>query len=135
MNPIEPTEIRYIKLGAGGSWVQVSLDRGEIHFGYRTVSHDLCLRGDWDAVIQFLTDEGRSLGKARDAAREIRDFYTLDSNCLWITFADGHLWWATPSPESPGSGWRKTDRVLGCAGPSMAGTRSTYKESRFGSMT
>lgn len=25
--------------------------------------------------------------------RELRDFYELD-DCLWITIADGHLWWA-----------------------------------------
>ncbi len=51
------------------------------------------------AVVQFLNEEGRSLGKARDGAREVRDFYTLGSNCLWITFADGHLWWAFAEPE------------------------------------
>ena len=74
MDPINPEEFRYIKLGRGGSWAEPAFDRGEIHFGYRTVSHDLCLRGDWDAAVQFLTEEGRSLGKARDAVREIRDF-------------------------------------------------------------
>ncbi len=99
MNPINPENFRYIKLGRGGSWVQPAFERGEIHFGYRTVSHDLCLRGDWDAVVQFLIEEGRSPGKAKDAAREIRDFYTLESDCLWITFANGHLWWAFAEPE------------------------------------
>ena len=99
MNPINPEEFRYIKLGRGGSWAQPAFERGELHFGYRTVSHDLCLRCDWDAVVRSLTKEGRSLGKARDAAREIRDFYTLGSDCLWITFADGHLWWAFAEPE------------------------------------
>lgn len=99
MNPINPEEIRYIKLGRGGSWVEPSFERKEIHFGYPTVPHDLCLRADWDAVVKFLTEEGRSLGKARDLAREIRDFYTLGSDCLWITFADGHLRWAFAEPE------------------------------------
>ncbi len=99
MGPINPKEFRYIKLGRGGSWAQPAFERGELHFGYRTVSHDLCLRCDWDAVVRSLTEEGRSLGKARDAVREIRDFYTLGSDCLWITFADGHLWWAFAEPE------------------------------------
>jgi hypothetical protein len=99
MNPINPKEFRYIKLGRGGSWAQLAFERGELHFGYATVSHDLCLQGDWDAVTRFLTEAGRSLGKARDAVREIRDFYTLGSDCLWITFADGHLWWAFAEPE------------------------------------
>lgn len=99
MNPINPGEIRYIKLGRGGIWAQPAFERGELHFGYHTVSHDLCLRGDWDAVVRFLIEEGRSLGKARDAAREIRAFYTLGSDCLWITFANRHLWWAFAEPE------------------------------------
>ena len=102
MNPINPEEFRYIKLGRGGSWAQPAFERGELHFGYRTVSHDLCLRGvqgDWEAVTRFLTEAGRSLGKARDGVREIRDFYTLGSDCLWITFAEGHLWWAFAEPE------------------------------------
>ena len=99
MNPIDPKEIRYIKLGAGGKWVQLSHDRGEIHFSHRTVPHDLCVRGDWDAVDRHLVDHGRSPAKAKDAAREIRDFYTLGADSLWITFADGHLWWAFAAPE------------------------------------
>jgi hypothetical protein len=99
MYPIDPTEIRYIKLGVGGKWVQPCFERGEIHFGHRLVPHDLCARGDWDAVIQHLADLGRRPSKAKDAAREIRDFYTLGPDCLWITFADGHLWWAFAEPE------------------------------------
>ena len=70
MNPIDPNEIRYIKLGGGGKWVQVSFDRGEIHFSHRTVPHDLCVRGDWDAVVRHFADHGRNSAKAKDAARE-----------------------------------------------------------------
>ncbi len=99
MTPINPTDIRYIKLGAGGKWVEPSIGRGEIHFGHLPVPHELCIQGDWDAVVGYLTDLGRSPAKAKDAAREIRDFYALGSDCLWITFADGHLWWAFAEPE------------------------------------
>ena len=99
MNPIDPKKIRYIKLGAGGSWVQPSFERGEIHFGYKTVPHALCQRGDWDAVVRLLVDQGRSPGKAKDGAREVRDFYRLGSDCLWITFADARLCWAFAETE------------------------------------
>lgn len=99
MKPISPAEFRYIKLGRGGNWANPSFARGELHFGYRTVPHELCMRGDWDAAVEIFTEEGRNLGKARDAVREIRDFYTLGSDCLWITFADGHLCWAFADPE------------------------------------
>ena len=124
MTPIDPTDIRYVKLGSGGRWARRGLAHGEVHFGYRTVPHDLCVRQDWDAVAQVLMDGGRSAGKAADGVREIRDFYTLGADCLWVTFADGHLWWAFADPEvlwlgdgeahgarmrRTAGGWHKTD--------------------------
>jgi hypothetical protein len=100
MTPIAPTEIRYIKLGAGGGWAAECLERSEIAFGYPLVPHDLCLTGDWDAVARRVMEtEGRRRGPANDAAREIREFYTLGPDCLWITFVDRHLWWAFAQPE------------------------------------
>lgn len=99
MDPINPTDIRYIKLGSGGRWETSSLEHRALHFGYSTVPHDLCVAQDWDAVARHLADEGRSPAKVTDALREIRDFYTLGADCLWVTFARGHLWWAFAEPE------------------------------------
>jgi len=31
--------------------------------------------------------------------REVQDFYSLGADCLWITFADGRLWWGFAAPE------------------------------------
>ena len=125
MIPITPTDIRYIKLGPGGRWVQRSLSQGELHFGYAKVPHDLCQGGNWDAVTETLIDAGRKPSKAKDGLREICEFHTLGSDCLWVTFADGYLWWAFAEPEviwlgdeddAQGArmrktvgGWRKTD--------------------------
>ncbi len=99
MMPINPKDIRYIKLGTGGSWAQLGFERGEIHFGYKMVPHEICQSGDWESVAGFLRDHGRNASKAKDGTREIRDFYTLGSDCLWVTFADGHLYWAFADPE------------------------------------
>ena len=99
MGPIDPTEIRYIKLGPGGNWARTCFERGEIRFGYRTVPHEPCQTGNWEVVVRLLTEEGRTPAKARDALREIRDFYTHRPNCLWVTIADGHLWWAFAEPR------------------------------------
>ena len=100
MTPIDPREIRYIKLGAGGRWAAACRERGEIAFGYRLVPHEICLAGDWDAVARRLVEtKGRRGGPVSDAVREIREFYTLGPDCLWITFADRHLWWAFAEPE------------------------------------
>lgn len=79
--------------------MQASIGRGEMHFGYRDVPHDPCAQGGWDAALRYLEGIGRSPAKAKDGVREIRDFYTLGRDCLWITFADGHLWWAFAEPE------------------------------------
>lgn len=122
--PIAPAAVRYIKLGAGGSFARLSLDKGELPLGYHEVPHDLCAAGDWDGVLAHFTPIRKTVGKARDSMREVRDFYTLGSDCLWITFADGFLWWAFAEPEvnwlAPGNnltasrtrrtigGWRNT---------------------------
>ena len=99
MTAIAPQEIRYIKLGRGGRWARRALEEGELHFGYPDVPHALCRAGDWQAVADLLMAQGRGNGKAKDGVREIRDFYTLGGDCLWITFADGQLWWAFAEPE------------------------------------
>ena len=125
MEPVTPDHIRYIKLGRGGRWAQRGLAHGEVHFGYRMVPHEVCLDEDWEAIAGLLMERGRSPAKAKDGVREIRDFYTLGADCLWITFADGHLWWTFAEPEviwlgtdddARGArmrkaidGWRKTD--------------------------
>lgn len=115
--PIAPTCVRYIKLGSGGAYARACLDRGELHLDYRDVPHDLCTTGDWQGVVDHFGNAGRSIGKARDAKRELHDFYTLGPDCLWITFADWHVWWAFSEPDvvwrgsdDPGLGarWRRT---------------------------
>jgi hypothetical protein len=108
---INPTEIRYIKLGPGGIWASTAFDRGELLFGYDAVSHELCQARDWEAIREHLTQNRRSRGKAADALREIRDFYTLNDNCLWITFAQGHLWWTFANSEVQ---WREEATNASC---------------------
>ncbi len=104
--PIAPKTVRYIKLGAGGSFARASLDNGELQLGYHEVPHDLCAAGDWAGVLRHFNTIRRSTGKAKDSTREVQDFYTLGSDCLWITFADGLLWWGFADPEVT---WLGTD--------------------------
>lgn len=99
MDPIAPSTIRYIKLGAGGSFARASLERNELQLGYHEVPHELCAVGDWDGVLAFFGGIRKTAGKANDSMREVQDFYTLGPDCLWITFADGLLWWGFAGPE------------------------------------
>jgi len=99
MTNITAAEIRYIKLGRGGMWAQDCFERSELHFGYHNVPHELCAVGDWTAVAALMENQDRKPGKAKDMTREICDFYTLNEDCLWITIADRHLWWAFAKPD------------------------------------
>ena len=111
MTPISPKETRYIKLGEQNRWAAYAVDQGELHFGYQSVPHDMCLHGDWDAVTRFLAQSGgQGMREARNAAREIRDFYTLGADCLWITIFDKHLWWTFAAPEVTWLGPEAADR-------------------------
>lgn len=89
---VTATKVRYIKLGPSGRWAQRSIDKGEIHFGYQGVRHDLCVQRDWGAVRTFLSKE-RSGGALTSGVREVRDFYELGSDTLWITIHGQHLLW------------------------------------------
>lgn len=95
LGPLEPTEVRYIKLGPGGGWAKTCLTDGTIRFGSPDEPHAECLAGDWDAVRAALGHGGtRSPGEVSQVSRELRDFHTLPADTLWITFAEGRLWWA-----------------------------------------
>jgi Restriction endonuclease len=124
LSKVQPKHIRYIKLGDGGRWAQQSLSEGVLCFGYQTIPHDVCERKDWDEVRNLLFDR-KSEGAKTAGVTEVKAFYELGEDCLWITFADGHLWWAFAHPEVQWTGnddpsrkrvtldgWRSTD-ILG----------------------
>lgn len=109
-------EVRYIKLGPGGSWAERSLEKGEIHFGHHNIPHEVALSGNRLALEAARVRLGHSPGKAADLTREVLDFYQLGPDAIWITFHGGYLWWATadedvipnePS-ETTGSRFRRT---------------------------
>ncbi len=96
---IDFKEARYIKLGKGNCWSDISLERSEIHFGFGAIPHEMALRHDADEIRKLQTALGRKGNAASDDAREVLDFYSLGRDCLWITFCRGHLWWTFSDPE------------------------------------
>jgi hypothetical protein len=92
--PFEPDAVRYIKLGENGKWATNALERGIIPFGYRSVDHGLCVAGNWDEVRRQLLGMARTARGVSQGLRELKDFYGLPENTLWVTMADGHFWWA-----------------------------------------
>ena len=102
MAMITATTARYIKLrkaGLGGRFAKT----WRIHFGHGKISHEMALVGNRKAIKQARIDQGRDARTAAEDAREIFDFYHLGSDCLWITFAKGGLWWTFAEPEVTGS--------------------------------
>lgn len=97
-SPIAPAAVRYIKLGPGNAWAAESLKDGRLAFGHHGVPHVAAAAGDWDRVRAVLSGKV-SDRKASDFLREVRDFYTLGPDCLWITFHAGRMWWAFAEPE------------------------------------
>ena len=96
---ISAKSARYIKLGPKGSWEQKSLKGGILLFGYRSVPHELGMSGDLERLTSFLQGQGHAKGTAKRHALQILDFYTLGEDTLWITFADGFLWWCFAKPK------------------------------------
>jgi hypothetical protein len=92
--PFVPGAVRYIKLGENGKWATNALEQGIVSFGYRSVDHDVCVAGNWDEVGRQLAEMGRTAGGVSHGLRELKDFYGLPENTLWVTMADGHFWWA-----------------------------------------
>jgi len=96
---IAPREVRHIKLGRGGRWVDVSLDRGEVHFGFSAVPHEVARTGDREEIRGVFLSKGMKPGVATGFAREVIEFYMQPRTTLWITFARDLLWWCFAEPE------------------------------------
>ena len=100
----QPTKVsakaaRYIKLGPKGSWERRCVAEGILLFGYQSVPHELAMSRDQERLTRFVEKQGHKKGTAKRHALQILDFYTLGADTLWITFADGFLWWCFAEPE------------------------------------
>lgn len=97
---INPSEVRFIKLGSEGEWEQdcIESSRPTIRLGFVNPFHDDCLLGKFDRVHKhWLKSTIKS--KATEFTNQIRDFYTLDEKTLWITFYKRRLFWCFARPE------------------------------------
>lgn len=111
---VAPNEIRYIKLGANNGWANHCIQNDRIEFGHHSVPHHLAASGNWEGVRRSWGGE-----ISRNKVSEVRDFYTLGADCLWITFANGHLWWAfaqeyvTPNQTQSSAQGSRYRKVIG----------------------
>lgn len=96
MKKINPSTVRYIKLGERGEWEQECIERDNtIRLGYHSPYHLQSLAGEWETVRQYwLSVRKGNEGQASRDLNQIRDFYELGEDALWITFYGRKLYWA-----------------------------------------
>lgn len=88
-------KIRFIKLGRNGQWEKSCIeDEQSIRLGYAGVSHEACIRGDWDEVRgSLLLKRSGNKATATSDLNQIRDFYEAPEGDIWITFYQRRLYW------------------------------------------
>ena len=122
---IQPSRVRYIKLGEGGSWEKECLENGIIRIGFGSAAPSrfaLCQSEQWDELARSFVAEGRDKGTATRHTNELRLFFEDAGTTLWITFMNERLHWGMldtsppePHPDGDGvfrrisGGWRSTD--------------------------
>ena len=97
MPRLEATSTHYIKLGRGGEWEAEAIAEGVLRFGYRELSHELCVAGDWEGA----REAWRAHRDGNDAVltsdmNQARTFYTAPDTSVFITFHAGRMYWCRP---------------------------------------
>ena len=92
--------IKFIKLGRSGDWELRCLEGDEpmIRLGFDNPHHQKCLDGDWEFIKKYWS-ETKTKGKATETTNQIKDFYTLPSSAMWITFYKRKLYWCFASTD------------------------------------
>jgi hypothetical protein len=90
-----PSTIRYIKLGKGGEWEKRCIFEDQtIMLGYENPDHLEALAGNWEPIRNYwLRARNGNEGAATRDLNQIRDFYEMPEDCLWITFHNQFLYW------------------------------------------
>lgn len=119
MNKLVPEKVRYIKLGSGGDWEKWCLDNDAIRLGYESPYHNESMNGEWEVVRSYwLEARNDNEGAATRDLNQIRDFYELTEDDLWITFHQRKLYWCKVSNAveklKDGSRVRKTIGKWSC---------------------
>lgn len=96
--------IRYIKLGLGGSEAEQCINNNAIYLGYGQPDlHNNAEQGYWENVFDILMlgreDNGYQRGAATRHLNQIKSFYELTENDYFITFHQNRLWWCQPKGE------------------------------------
>lgn len=91
-------EVRFIKLGDSGKWEESCIENDNcIRLKYVIGKHKESLNGEWEKLREVWVNETE--GTITRHINQIKDFYTLDENTIWITFYNRKLYWCKVSKE------------------------------------
>lgn len=97
---MNPKSVLYIKLGGGGAYEEKCLTSpGYLWVGWHAIAHDLCVKGDWEAVAMQGRKFYHSDSTATNQSHQLRNFYKSGDDVLWITFYNDHLFWCFADTE------------------------------------
>jgi hypothetical protein len=98
---INPKKVRYIKLGVAGEWEKSCIENNNVvRIGFESPYHNESKLGQWDIVKQYWLKERKgNSGVATRDVNQIRDFYELSENDIWITFYKREMWWCRASRD------------------------------------
>ena len=111
--------IRYIKLGVNGGWERLCLEDGTLRIGYYEVPHNLGQSQDQQGIREIYLGRAADSRTASSHASQVLAFYDPNPDVMWITFADGYLWWCFAQPEVE---FFTHDRDAGSAGSRLRRT-------------
>jgi hypothetical protein len=115
MKKIKAGKVLYIKLGKKGEFEGKCIGNGTLHIGFREVSHELSVMGQWEKVKEEWLAQGRTESVATNYTNQMRHFYEADKSVLWVTFYQDALWWCfVDSPVTQESDNSKMRRAKSC---------------------
>lgn len=134
---IEAETVKFIKLGQSGGWEErcIESDKPMVRLGFDNPHHQKCIDGDWDFMNSYWC-ESKTKGKATETTNQIKDFYTLPSTAMWITFYKRKLYWcfSEEAVEQLGDGSR-VRKVIGTWRSDDINGQPLYVENLSGKLT
>lgn len=111
--PISAARAFYIKLGEEGKWEHLCFADNTLRLGYFEVPNELGHGGAVEPIRAIYSERGMTAGVATGHASQVLNFYDFRDDTLWVTFANGKLYWcfAEPAVEYIGASERDHGKV------------------------
>jgi hypothetical protein len=102
-----PNSVRFVRNGASNSWWPAAKEEGVIHAGFDNLSLELLRHPDRASIVEAFKDRSKSMNTRH--TNEVWQLIDHPSQHIWITIAEGCLWWCTVHDEINGGRERASD--------------------------